>query len=267
MISQAERARLLSHVDVLDQGDGPVVALAHGAGGGVRQNFSPLIDGLAERRFVGPYYPGAGGTPLASGPLSVDGLADTVVAAALAAGARRFPVVGLSLGAAVAVTAATRHPEHVSALVLTVGLTHPDAQSSAFATVWQRLAEHDDLHTLAELILLGAGSPATLASLTPGEHAEAVRAIRRDYPAGGATHVELVSRTDVRPLLASIEVPTLVVVGGQDRIVLPSTVRELAAGIRSAELVEYPGAGHIFTPAEAKRWTSDISGFLDRLPA
>lgn len=45
-----------------------------------------MIDALGtRRRFVGPYYPGAGATPLPTGPLSVDELADTVVAAAEAA--------------------------------------------------------------------------------------------------------------------------------------------------------------------------------------
>lgn len=267
MISQSKRTQLLAQVDVVDSGAGPVVALAHGAGGGVRENFSPLIaTSSAERRFVGPYYPGAGGTPLATDPLSIDELADTVVAAALETGAERFPVVGLSLGAAVAVTAAARHPERVSALVLTVGLAHPDAQSRAFVTVWRRLAEHGDYEALAELILHAASSPETLSTLSPGEHAEVVRQIRRDYPAGGTAHVELVSRTDVRPLLASIDVPTLVVVAGEDRIVLPSTAREFSAGIGGAELVEYPAAGHIFTPAEARRWAADVASFLNRVP-
>jgi len=267
MISKTERIRLLEHVDVVDSGSGSVVALAHGAGGGVRENFSPLIAASSGgRRFVGPYYPGAGKTPLATDPLSIEKLADTVVAAALQAGAERFPVVGLSLGAAVAVTAAARHPEQVSALVLTVGLVHPDAQSSAFVTVWRRLAEHGDYATLAELILYAASSPQTLASLSPDEHSEVVRQIRRDYPAGGAAHVELVSRTDVRPLLASIEVPTLVVVAGEDRVVLPDTTRKLASGIEGADLIEYPVAGHIFAAAQAQRWAADVGAFLDRLP-
>jgi pimeloyl-ACP methyl ester carboxylesterase len=154
----------------------------------------------------------------------------------------------------------------VSALVLTVGLAHPDAQSRAVVTVWRRLVEHRDYATLAELLLYAANSPETLANLSPEDHTEVVRQIRRDYPAGGAGHVELVSRTDVRPLLASIDVPTLVVVAGQDRIVLPDTARELASGIEGAALIEYPAAGHIFTTAEAQRWAADVAAFLDRLP-
>ncbi|WP_067667166.1 alpha/beta fold hydrolase [Nocardia miyunensis] len=265
MISRAQRRQLLDRVDVVDSGTGPVVALAHGAGGGVRENFTPLIDTIADRRFVGPYYPGAGGTPRATEPLSIDRLADTVVAAAAEAGAERFPIVGLSLGSAVAVTAAIRHPEHVSALVLTVGLVYPDAQARALVRVWRQLAERGDFDTLAELLCY-ASSPGTLASLSEDEHAAAVRQIRADHPIGSADHVELVSRTDIRPLLAAVDVPTLVIVSGEDRVVLPDTVRELASGIAGAELVEYPSAGHIFTPAEAGPWAAEVSAFLDRLP-
>ncbi|WP_329409248.1 hypothetical protein OG563_42825 [Nocardia vinacea] len=144
----------------------------------------------------------------ATAPLSIDELADTVVATALEAGAERFPIVGLSLGSAVAVTTATRHPAHVSALILTVGLVYPDAQSRALVRVWQHLAEHGHFDTLAELLFY-ANSPGTLTSLSEDEHAAAVRQIRAGYPVGGADHVELVSRTDIRPLLAAVDVPTL----------------------------------------------------------
>jgi pimeloyl-ACP methyl ester carboxylesterase len=250
MISDAQRQQLLDQVDVVDSGTGPVVA---------------LVDTIADRRFVGPYYPGAGKTPQATAPLSIDELADTVVATALAAGAERFPIVGLSLGSAVAVTAATRHPEHVSALVLTVGLVYPDAQARALVRVWRHLAARGDFDTLAELLFY-ANSPATLTSVSEDEHAATVRQIRAGYPVGGADHAELVSRTDIRPLLSAVDVPTLVVVSGQDRILLPDTVRQLASGIAGAALIEYPSAGHIFTPAEAGPWVAEVSAFLDRLP-
>ncbi len=264
MISTTERNLLLDGVEVSDSGVGPVVALAHGAGGGVRENFSALMETMTERRFVGPYYPGAGKTAPHQDPLSIDTLADTVVAAALRTGAQRFPIVGLSLGAAVAVTAAARHPEHVSALVLTVGLAHPDAQSRALTSVWQHLAAAGEFDTLAELILSGANSPATLEKLSAEDYRATVREIRRGYPLGGAAHVELVRRTDVRPLLAGISAPTLVVVSGQDRMVLPATARAFATAVPNAELVEYPDAGHIFTADEARRWSVDVAAFLDR---
>jgi pimeloyl-ACP methyl ester carboxylesterase len=61
-----------------------------------------------------------------------------------------------------------------------------------------------------------------------------------------------------------VRVPTVVFVGGQDRIVLPTSTRELASGIADAELIEYPTAGHIFNDSETQTWIADIRSFLDR---
>lgn len=155
---------------VVDQGSGPVVALAHGAGGGVMENFTPLLDRMTpDRRLVGPYWPGAGGTPRRTEPLQLDELADAVVAAAVAAGADRFAVVGVSLGAAVAVTAALRHPEHVSSLVLTVGLASADTQVRLAVDVWRFLAAAGDLDALAGFLLHAGASATTLEAMTAAE--------------------------------------------------------------------------------------------------
>lgn len=256
----------LRGVDVIDDGSGPVVALAHGAGGGVRANFDPLLAAGRDRhRFVGAHYPGAGTTPRAPHALELDDLADTVVAAGRSTGAERFPVVGLSLGAAVAVTAAVRHPEHVSALVLTVGLTRTDVQVRAVTRVWRHLADTGRTDVLAELLLYTASSPITLASMSTADADASVAEIARTYPTGGADHAELAARVDVTDLLPQVDVPTLVVVAGQDRIVLPDTTRLLAT-IPGAQLLELPDAGHIFTPTEADTWAETVLDFLDHLP-
>jgi pimeloyl-ACP methyl ester carboxylesterase len=263
VISSGDINSILADVDVVADGTGPVVALAHGAGGGVRENFSPIIAALAgQRRLVGPYYPGAGGTPLAAAPLAIEDLADQVVAAGVRAGGDRFPVVGLSLGAAVATTAAARHPEHVSALILTVGLVRPDAQSRAFVTAWRALAAAGDLDALAALLLHSSGTAADLAALPEESYNTAVKEIRETYPPGGASQAELVLRTDVTPLLPRISVPTLVVIGGLDRVVLPETVRRYGQ-IPGSTVLEYSDAGHIFGPTQTRRWVADVRRFLD----
>jgi pimeloyl-ACP methyl ester carboxylesterase len=240
------------------------VALAHGAGGGIAANFGGVTDALGDRwRFLGPNYPGSGTTPVASAPLTFEHLADTVVAAGVVAGATRFPVIGLSLGAAVAVTAAVRHPEHVSALVTTVGLAHTDAQSLAFARAWSAFEAHGDAVGLAHLMLLTCGTTESLAALGAEGVDSLVAEMVRTRGSGTDAHADLVGRVDVRDLLPAIDVPTLVVVAGADRIVLPTTARRFG-DIAGAEIVEYPGAGHIFTDTEVDRWAADIGGFLVR---
>lgn len=55
---------------------------------------------------------------------------------------------------------------------------------------------------------------------------------------------------DLRPVLASIAVPTTVLVGSRDTLTPPRLARQLVAGLPDAELLVLPGAGHML-PLEA----------------
>ncbi|WP_212754420.1 alpha/beta fold hydrolase [Nakamurella aerolata] len=244
-------------------GTGPALVLAHGAGGSIPANFGRVIEALgSERTLLGANYPGTEGSALGAAPLTLDGLADTLIAVADAAGVDRFPILGMSLGSAVAVTAAHRYPDRVTGLLLTVGLGHADAQLRSVVSAWRALAAVGDTDALAALILSAGSSPATLAQLDPAAETVARQQISAGFEPGGPAQAELVAGVDIRPLLAGIAVPTVVMAAGQDRLVLPSTTRDLAAGIPGAELIEYPDAGHIFTDDEERRWIGDIRGFL-----
>ena len=52
-------------------------------------------------------------------------------------------------------------------------------------------------------------------------------------------------RPDARPGLASIAIPSLVVVGAQDALTPPSDAQAMAEAIPGARLAEIPGAGHL----------------------
>ena len=65
--------------------------------------------------------------------------------------------------------------------------------------------------------------------------------------------VAIMARADSRPLLATIRVPTLVVVGRQDQTTPLPRAEEMAAGIANARLVVIEECGHmspIEKPAE-----------------
>jgi len=55
----------------------------------------------------------------------------------------------------------------------------------------------------------------------------------------------IISREDSSSLLADIKIPTVVVVGKDDTLILPDEGREIAAGIKGARLVEIENAGHM----------------------
>ncbi|MEU7409368.1 alpha/beta fold hydrolase [Streptomyces sp. NPDC042638] len=238
----------------------PFLLLAHGAGGSTAANYGPVMDRLTSRyAVVGVDWPGAGGTPRATGPLDLDALADQLLLAADAAGARRFAVSGYSLGGAVALRLAARHPERVTSLVLTAPFARADTGLRLAARVWRGLAEAGEQDMLGRFLLARALSPAALDAMTPQEVEAAVRETGAGAPAGTPEQVELVERLDVTADLARIGAPALVVSPADDSLVPPRLHRAVAAGIRGARLVEIPG-GHLPFAEQPDRWATLLTG-------
>jgi pimeloyl-ACP methyl ester carboxylesterase len=179
-------------------GTGPGLLLAHGATGSVEGNFAPVLPALAAAHtVVAPDYPGSGETPVAERPLDLDELVDSVVDSAVRRGVGRFAVLGFSLGTAVAVRAAVRHPERVTALVLTAGFARPDEHTLGLLPGWRAevppaLHPHIDLipsldttgdlagisvptlvvATTADSVVLPAGSRALAAGIRGARYTE-----------------------------------------------------------------------------------------------
>jgi pimeloyl-ACP methyl ester carboxylesterase len=179
-------------------GTGPGLLLAHGATGSIEGNFAPVLPALAAAHtVVAPDYPGSGDTPVAGAPLDLDELTDAVVDSAVRRGVGRFAVLGFSLGTLVAVRAAVRHPERVTALVLTAGFARPDDHLLGLLPGWRAeeppaLRPHIDLiptldttgdlaevavptlvvATTADSLVLPAGSRALAAGIRDARYAE-----------------------------------------------------------------------------------------------
>ncbi|WP_051871719.1 alpha/beta fold hydrolase [Streptomyces sclerotialus] len=242
-------------LDVYVQGDGPALLLAHGAGGGIEGNFGLVLDDLArDHTLIGPHYPGAGRSPVATAPLDLDDLADRLVAAAVSRGHERFAVLGESLGTTVAVRAATRHPHRVTALVLTAGFPVADPVLAFAAQLVKTLWTAGEREALARFAFLACAAESQLQGLSPEDVDAAAAQVLAAMPPGMRDHFDLVSRVDVRADLPQVQAPTLVVAPLGDRLVLPGSSRRLADGIPDARLVELPGAGHILAAEDRVTW-------------
>ncbi len=105
----------------------------------------------------------------------------------------------------------------------------------------------------------------TTKRLRPGI-ADELRAIVMENPAeaiGGAINA-LMTRPDATPLLASIHVPTLVIVGAEDTLTPPSMAEDLHKGIAGSQLEIIAGAGHMPNLEMPAAFNTILGEFLDR---
>ncbi|MFI7275890.1 alpha/beta fold hydrolase [Streptomyces sp. NPDC049879] len=245
------------------RGAGPGLLLAHGAGGGIDANFGPLMDTLAAgHTVVGPDYPGTGRTPRATAPLGLDTLADALVATAVEEGVDTFAIAGYSLGSAVAVRAATRHPGRVTGLVLTAGFAHPSPRLLLAARLWRDLLRDGETERLAAFLsLIGVSAPVLDGAAQDGLDA-ALTATAAGIPPGTADHIDLLlAEADVRTDLAALAVPALVVSTTLDQLVTPHHHRQLADGVPGARYAEL-ATGHLPFAEQPERWAALVTDFL-----
>ncbi|MFC5719089.1 alpha/beta fold hydrolase [Streptomyces gamaensis] len=244
-------------------GAGPALLLAHGAGGSIAGNYAPILPALAEgHTVIAPDYPGSGATPRAA--LTLNGLADALVAAADEAGVQTFTLLGYSLGTLVSVRTAARHPERVRGLVLTAGLARPDNRTRAVLALWQKLlTDRPDPDAFAALTALVGFSDDFFNAMAPQQADTFLRLLAHDIPAGAAEQAAVVAAGDTTGDLAGITVPTLVIAPTRDTLVTPGNSRVLAEGIPGAEYAEI-ATGHVVMAERPEEWQKLILDFLAR---
>lgn len=81
-------------------------------------------------------------------------------------------------------------------------------------------------------------------------------------PAAASTIGQMYLELDVRPLLETINVPTLVLYRKDDKMVPPRLTRTVAEGIEGARLVELEGADHLFLAGDQRAMLDEVEEFL-----
>ncbi|MEU1278613.1 4-carboxymuconolactone decarboxylase [Streptomyces sp. NPDC005805] len=197
--------------------------------------------------------PGHGGAP-AHPAGSVAELADRLLATLDALGVQRFGYAGCSLGGAIGVDLALRHPHRVTTLAL-VG-TSP------------RFGTADDFRRRGVVVRTNGLDPIArsapeqwftgpFAAAQPAIVEWAVQMVRTTDPGCYIAACEALAAFDARAELARLGVPTLVVVGSEDQVTGPAEARTLVAGIPDARLALVPGAAHL-APVEQPAAVTDL---------
>ena len=198
---------------------------------------------------------GTGLSDRASGLPTLAERMDDIRAVMDAAGCARAAVIGMSDGGPAAAMFAATYPERVSSLVLWVANLAPplaergEATVAAFHMLDDFLGEHwGDGSALR--FLIGTNAPA--------EQAVTDLFSRFERFAATPTAAQAILRrgfaVDARPIRGAIGVPTLLVAHTNDPITSIDVVRETAAGIPNARLVETDAPGH---------WSWDIAEQAD----
>lgn len=174
---------------------------------------------------------------------TISGLAADVLKEATA---KRFVLLGLSLGGYVAFEIMRQAPERVVGLVLMDTTARPDTpEASAKREVLIKLAA-SDLDAVTEQLLPLLSHPERM-------NLPAVRGNIQSMASGLGKEVferqqrAIMGRPDSRPTLRNIACPTLVICGQDDLITPPELATEIANGIKHAKLEIIAQCGHLAT--------------------
>ncbi|MFD9703229.1 alpha/beta fold hydrolase [Lentzea sp. NPDC059081] len=251
----------MTGLSTLIRGTGPALLLVHGAGGSVQANYGPVLAPLTQRfTVVAPDLPGSGASPNAAGPLELEALADDLVAVATGAGHESFFVAGYSMGCAVAVTAAVRHPERVRGLVLSAPFARIDAATRARVDRWESLLA-GPREPLARYVLSVMCGEQYLSRLSPAQADGLVELIGASVPPGARAHLDLLTRIDLTDVLPRVTVPTLVIGASGDRLLSHDLGKQVADLVHGAEYADI-ACGHAIALESAAPWARLVTDFL-----
>jgi pimeloyl-ACP methyl ester carboxylesterase len=227
---------------VFDSGEGFPVLFQHGLGGDEAQVRANFPDGPRFRRITVECRGQGASTAGSVRPFSIAMFADDVLAAADARGVARFVAGGISMGAAIALRLAIRHPDRVAALILArpAWMQEPapeNMQPYAEVAEWLRRLPPKEARSAFVASPIGERlkreAPDNLASLL-GFFDRPDAKLTADLLADIAADGPGVSDAEI----AAIDVPTLVIGHGIDIAHPLAYAQDLASRIAGATLAE-----------------------------
>jgi len=247
------------------RGEGAPVLFVHGFPFD-RAMWRHQLAGMSRWKRIAPDLRGMGESSAGAEEYSMGRYADDLVAVLDAVGVGQAVVCGLSMGGYIVFELLRRYPERVRAAVLCD--TRPQADTP------EARRNRDELAALAtergtdavgERTVPGLLAPATVADQP--EVLTQCRDMARRCSVGGVVGAlrAMRERPDSTPLLGAIRIPTLIVVGAEDRVTPPAVADAMAKAIPGARYAVIPGAGHV-SPLEQPLATSRaLTDFFEAL--
>jgi proline iminopeptidase len=264
-------------------GSGPTL-VCHPGGPGFSSMYFGDLAGLGDELELVLLEPrGTGGSDRApdSGQYAIADYASDVEELREHLGLEQLLLFGHSHGGVVAVEYAASHPDRVERLILASTLArngpeqaaameqavesrkdepwHPDAVDALQSELQGEFTDGRELMELARRMM-----PLYYADYGEREQRH-VASLAGDSLCVDATRLweqEIWEHFDLRPLLPSLTMPTLVIAGDQDFITGPVCAAELSEGIPAPETVLLPGTGHMVFVEAPEQFREAVLGFL-----
>lgn len=241
---------LIDKTAVEDEGSGDAVVCVHGLGGSTN-TWTPLIGALAGMRVVRIDMPGSARSAGVSGAISIERLAECVVAVCARLGITRAHLLGHSMGTIVCQHVAAAQPKLVRSLSLFGPLIQPaDAARAAMRTRAAK-ARSESWAGMQEIAttLMNAATSADTRQRAPAASAFVRESLMRQDPEGYARSCECLA--DAKPAeVERIVAPTLLVTGDEDTVAPPQAVRTMAERLTGAS-----GGARVVVLNKCGHWT------------
>lgn len=248
--------------DVHGPDDAPVVVLGSSLGTD-RRMWDPQLPVLAQRFRVVRYdHRGHGGSEVPQGPYGLAGLAQDVLALLDSLGVDRFTAGGLSLGGMVAMHLAAHVPGRVEKVALFCTSAHmppPEGWLDRAATV-----RAQGTAAVADAVVARWFTPG-FAARRPDVVASHRQTVVGTPAEGYAGCCEAIAAMDLRPALAKVTAPVLVVAGADDPATPEPHARTVAASLADGVpcRVEVVAGAHLATVESPDACTGLLVEHLD----
>jgi pimeloyl-ACP methyl ester carboxylesterase len=245
-------------------GHGPSLVLVHGFVGDGIGTWRHQLDTLSDAFTVIAWdAPGAGHSSAAPDSFRLPDYADCLAGFVGALDLAQPYVAGLSFGAVLALELVRRHRDIPKKLVLASAYAGW-AGSLPADVVADRLRRCLDASRLSPPEFVAAMLPSMFSPDAPADQVAGFAANIAEFdPAGFRLMASASAETDLRDMLPSIDVPTLLLYGDQD-VRAPRPVAEaLHAAIAGSRLVFLPGVGHASSIEAPELFNAEVRAFLD----
>ena len=209
---------------------------------------------------------GHGNSDVGDGQFTIELFVDDLIALLDHLHIEKAVFCGLSMGGYIALRTFERHPDRVCGLILSDTKSEPDTDAVKIKrAVTMKTVKAAGVRAFAEEFVKAIFWEKTF-ERNPSAIAFIKKIIFENTSRGiCGTLLALASRTDTTTALASINIPTCIIVGEHDKLTPPSDARTMHTMITGSELHILPYAAHMSNLENTQEFNQRIIAFLKKL--